>query len=177
MKYKDNFVFNFIMTSNTTNDMTSNITTDANDANATNDANDLNITLYFDGCSKGNPGPSGSGAIIKYNNQNISLSKYIGNTTNNVAEYNGLILGLKYLEDKYFTHLTIKGDSMLVINHMTGKYKVKSPNLLPLYNEAKALIEKIKMNNHTHEITFLYIPREENKEADHLANIGLKNLW
>ncbi len=153
MKYKDNFTFNFIMTSITS------------------------ATLYFDGCSKGNPGPAGSGAMIKYDNENmndISLCEYVGNTTNNVAEYKGLILGLKYFKDNLnIKHLTIKGDSMLVIHHMTGKYKVKSPNLLPLYNEAKELIQSIK-NVENIDILFLYIPREENKEADHLANMGLK---
>ena len=153
MKYKDNFVINFMTTISTC------------------------ITLYFDGCSKGNPGPAGSGAIIKYdvNSNDISLCEYVGNTTNNVAEYKGLILGLKYLNhmNSTFKHLTIKGDSMLVINHMTGKYKVKSPNLLPLYNEAKGLIQSISNNIEIH-ILFLYIPREENKEADYLANMGLK---
>lgn len=138
-------------------------------------------TLYFDGCSKGNPGPSGSGAMIKYQtnmtnvNNDISLCESVGNTTNNVAEYKGLILGLKYLNNHLnLKYLTIKGDSMLVINHMSGKYKVKSPNLLPLYNEAKELIEHIKNKNVEIEILFLYIPREENKEADYLANMGLK---
>ena len=97
-------------------------------------------TLYFDGCSKGNPGPSGSGAIIKNEDQSIcqpiwSGSEYVGITTNNVAEYKGLIIGLK--QSKYFKKLIVKGDSMLVINHMTGKYKVKAPHLIPLYNEEK----------------------------------------
>lgn len=143
------------------------------------------VTLYFDGCSKGNPGPAGSGAIIKYQSNmtnitnvinDVSLCEYVGNTTNNVAEYKGLILGLKHLKEKNIKYLTIKGDSMLVINHMTGKYKVKSPNLLPLYNEAKELIQSISNSNIdlNIEIIFLYIPREENKEADHLANMGLK---
>lgn len=124
----------------------------------------MDCELYFDGCSKGNPGPSGSGAII----QGIwSGSEYVGNTTNNVAEYKGLILGLKQLKGLNINKVIVKGDSMLVINHMTGKYKVKAPHLLPLYNEAKELIKDIK-------VEFLYIPREENKEADHLANEGLR---
>jgi ribonuclease HI len=100
------------------------------------------IVLYFDGCSKGNPGPSGSGAIIKHQNQELwSGCEYVGNTTNNVAEYKGLILGLKYLTLYTYKHLKIKGDSMLVINQMTGKYKVKSPHLLVLYNEAKNYVK------------------------------------
>jgi ribonuclease HI len=143
--------------------------------------NTKSITLYFDGCSKGNPGPAGSGAMIKYdishNDSDISLCEYVGNTTNNVAEYKGLILGLKYLNKHLnIKYLTIKGDSMLVINHITGKYKVKSPKLLPLYNEAKELINHIQNKNVEIEILFLYIPREENKEADYLANMGLKTL-
>jgi ribonuclease HI len=125
------------------------------------------IVLYFDGCSKGNPGPSGSGAIIKHQNQELwSGCEYVGNTTNNVAEYKGLILGLKYLTLYTYKHLKIKGDSMLVINQMTGKYKVKSPHLLVLYNEAKELCKDMN-------IEFIYIPREKNKEADELANKGL----
>jgi ribonuclease HI len=130
------------------------------------------ITLYFDGCSKGNPGPSGSGALIK-NEKDIcvwSASEYIGNTTNNVAEYKGLILGLKQIKDlKHFnfTKVFVKGDSMLVINQMNGKYKVNSPHLIQLYNEAKELIEDI-------DVTFIYISRNENKEADCLANQGVK---
>lgn len=121
--------------------------------------------LYFDGCSKGNPGPSGSGAFIE---GHWSGSEYVGITTNNVAEYKGLILGLKYVNKcKHFKNLIVKGDSMLVINHMTGKYKVKAPHLIPLYNEAKELIQDI-------DVVFLYIPREQNKEADRLANEGVK---
>ena len=138
------------------------------------------MTLFFDGCSKGNPGPSGCGAIIKYdlseplNKTHSEYIDYIGITTNNVAEYKGLILGLKYcktITDLKF--LTIKGDSMLIINQMTGKYKVKSPHLMTLYNEATKLILDLK--NMKTDIMFLYIPREENKEADHLANLGLKS--
>jgi ribonuclease HI len=124
--------------------------------------------LYFDGCSKGNPGPAGSGALIRNNGENIwSGCEYIGTTTNNVAEYKGLILGLKQLKVLNINKVIVKGDSMLVINHMTGKYKVNAPHLITLYNEAKELIKDI-------EVTFLYIPRLQNKEADQLANEGLK---
>jgi ribonuclease HI len=89
-------------------------------------------TLYFDGCSKGNPGPAGSGALIKYENIIWRDFEYVGNTTNNVAEYKGLILGLKQLKFLNITKVIVKGDSMLVINHMIGKYKVNAPHLIPL---------------------------------------------
>ena len=124
-------------------------------------------TLYFDGCSKRNPGPAGSGAMIK-NKTNViwSGSENIGIATNNVAEYKGLILGLKHCtEGKYL----IKGDSMLIIKQMNGKYKINSPHLLILHNEAKQIIKENKLD-----VTFHYIPRAENKEADQLANDGLK---
>lgn len=123
--------------------------------------------LYFDGCSKGNPGPSGSGALIKDENVIWRDFEYVGNTTNNVAEYKGLILGLKQLKYLNISKVIVKGDSMLVINQMNGKYKVNAPHLIPLYNEVKKLIKDI-------DITFLYIPREQNKEADQLANEGVK---
>jgi ribonuclease HI len=137
IEYKDNFIFNFM------------------------------CTLYFDGCSKRNPGPAGSGAMIK-NKTNViwSGSENIGIATNNVAEYKGLILGLKHCtEGKYL----IKGDSMLIIKQMNGKYKINSPHLLILHNEAKQIIKENKLD-----VTFHYIPRAENKEADQLANDGLK---
>jgi ribonuclease HI len=124
-------------------------------------------TLYFDGCSKGNPGPSGSGALIKDEKDIWSGYEYIGNTTNNVAEYKGLILGLKQLKFLNINKVIVKGDSMIVINQMNGKYKVNAPHLLPLYNEAKELIKDI-------DVTFLYISRDQNKEADYLANRGVK---
>jgi len=137
IEYKDKFIFNF-------------------------------MELYFDGCSKGNPGQSGCGAIIKLNNEPIwSSSEYLSITTNNVAEYKGLILGLKQCSKLKYLKIIVKGDSSLVIYQMTGKYKVKAPHLIPLYNEAKELIKDM-------DVTFLYIPREENKEADYLANMGLK---
>jgi ribonuclease HI len=129
--------------------------------------------LYFDGCSKGNPGPSGCGCIIKYNDMEWSGSEYLGNTTNNVAEYKGMLLGLSQLKRLNINKVIVKGDSMLVINHMTGNYKVKSPQLMPLYNEAKEIIKDIR-DIRDIQIDFLYIPREQNKEADYLANDGLK---
>ena len=125
-------------------------------------------TLYFDGCSKGNPGPSGAGALIKNDNDIWSGCEYVGNTTNNVAEYKGLILGLKQLKFLNINKVIVKGDSMLIINHMTGKYKVNAPHLLELYNEAKEIIKDI-------DVTFHYIPRSQNTDADKLANEGLKH--
>ena len=96
--------------------------------------------LFFDGCSKGNPGLAGAGAVI-YNHLNKEIwckSSFVGKKeTNNVAEYSGLILGLEEavkMEGGCIRNLIVKGDSKLIIEQMKGNYKVNSPNLLQLYN-------------------------------------------
>ena len=122
--------------------------------------------LYFDGCAKGNPGKGGCGAYLS--NKNIKVFEYLGITTNNVAEYRGMILGLKICIENKIKNIVVKGDSLLVIKQMKGEYKVKAPNLLPLYNEAKDLIKHL-------EVKFVHIPREYNTVADELANLSLKN--
>jgi len=140
------------------------------------------IEVYFDGCSKGNPGVGGAGAVIyklttlPETKQEIwSGSKFVGKyVTNNVAEYSGLILAMeKLLELNIHTDTSIKtiikGDSNLVINHMTGKFKCKSENLLPLYTKAKEL-EKIFQSG---SLTFLHVRRNLNARADELANDAL----
>lgn len=127
------------------------------------------FTLFFDGCSKGNPGPSGAGAVIYKNDIEIfNESKFVGNKeTNNVAEYNGLIIGLDNAIKLNISNLIVKGDSNLVINQMKGDYTVKSKNLLNLFNQAKNL--ENKFNN----VEFLHIYRNDNKRADELANFAL----
>jgi len=126
--------------------------------------------LYFDGCSKGNPGPGGAGAALYKNNVEIwSDNIFVGDkVTNNIAEYSGLILGLTYASKQPdITSLLVKGDSLLVIKQMRGEYKVHSPHLLELYNSAKSLALTIP------EIEFQHILRGVNKRADALSNDGL----
>ena len=131
-------------------------------------------TLFFDGCSKGNPGLAGSGAVI-YNHLNKEIwykSSFVGKKeTNNVAEYSGLILGLEeaLYNNKEIRNLIIKGDSKLVIEQMKGNYKVNSQNLLQLYKKAKELIQLGNFEN----IDFIHVYRNENKRADELSNLGL----
>jgi len=102
-------------------------------------------TLFFDGCSKGNPGNAGAGAVIYKNDTEIyNLSKYVGkNETNNVAEYTGLIIGLTEAVNQNIKHLDVKGDSELIIKQMNNEYKVKSTNIIQLHKNAKKLTNQL----------------------------------
>jgi ribonuclease HI len=125
--------------------------------------------LFFDGCSKGNPGPAGAGAVIYKNDVEIwSNSIFVGKKeTNNVAEYNGLILGLEEAIKQNIKELSVKGDSELVIKQINGLYKVKSPAMIPLYIRVKSL------QNCFERIEFVHLYRDKNKRADELSNIGV----
>ena len=96
-------------------------------------------TMYFDGCSKKNPGNSGAGAVIYSSGKEVWCSSiFVGKKeTNNVAEYSGLILGLKNAREIGIRNLTVYGDSLLIIKQMNGQYKVSSDKLIPLFTEAQ----------------------------------------
>lgn len=132
----------------------------------------IEYLLRFDGCSKGNPGLGGSGAVIYQNEKEIwSGSKLVGyNETNNYAEYMGLIMGLQKATELNIKNLHVEGDSMLVIKQMTGKNKVNSPNLIELHKLA------IKLKSNFDNITFEHIYRVNNSRADELCNEAIKNL-
>lgn len=124
--------------------------------------------LNFDGCSKGNPGLAGIGAVIYKDNEEIWCgSKFIGVKTNNYSEYSALILGLKQAIQMEIDHLNVLGDSLLVINQVNGVYKVKSDDLRELHEEVNNLIKHFKF------IEFNHVYRENNKRADELSNIAL----
>ena len=125
--------------------------------------------LQFDGCSKSNPGIAGAGAVIyKFNKEISTRIQFVGNSsTNNVAEYTGLIIGLKDAINLGIKQLTVEGDSLLVINQMNGIYKVKSENLIELYKEAANLKKQF------HYISFKHIYRSSNKRADELSNLAI----
>ena len=133
-----------------------------------------NYVLYFDGCSKGNPGPGGAGAVLYKNDEEIwSDCVFVGNkVTNNVAEYTGLIIGLTHVATQpYIKTLFVKGDSLLVIKQMKGEYKVTSSNLLELYKKSKILSTSFE------KIEYEHVYRQNNKRADALSNDGLlKNI-
>ena len=125
--------------------------------------------MQFDGCSKGNPGLSGAGAVIYKDNEEIwSQSFFVGKReTNNRAEYAGLILGLQEAVNRGIKHLLVQGDSQLVINQMTGAYQCNSLNLVECYELAKDLETTFD------KIEFEHVLRKFNKRADQLSNLPL----
>ena len=122
--------------------------------------------MMFDGGSRGNPGLCGAGAVIyKDNKEEFALSyRLTGKHTNNYAEYTALIIGLRKALEENITHLYVEGDSLLVINQCTGKYKVHTPSLFPLYHQSRDLIKKFIY------ISLHHVKRNKNKRADQLAN-------
>jgi ribonuclease HI len=136
------------------------------------DTSNLTYCMMFDGCSKGNPGPAGAGAVIYANTTEIwSRAIYVGNSeTNNLAEYTGLLLGLNEAVRRNIRNLIVKGDSEVVIKQMLGKYKVKSENLLDIYEQAKEL------EKHFDKIDYIHVYRHLNTRADALSNEGLAKI-
>ena len=123
----------------------------------------------IDGGSRGNPGPASYGVVVRNERGEIvaKLKKYIGHMTNNVAEYYGLIAALDYAQSHGVRALRVESDSELLVRQMRGHYKVKSPDLRPLFERAK----KMSQTFETFRIDHVY--REQNTEADALANEAL----
>ena len=132
------------------------------------------FTLYFDGASRSNPGPASYGGVIYENGvERYTYKKYIGSTTNNVAEYKALLNGLLLAKEKGITRLEVYGDSKLVIEQVTGNWKVKSRLLIPIHREICAVL----INNPFEQITFQHVYRKNNKRADELANEALDEAF
>ena len=120
----------------------------------------------IDGGSRGNPGPAGYGALVRSEGVIVAeRSESIGTATNNVAEYRGLIAGLEAaLELDPSAEVEVRMDSKLVVEQMSGRWKIKHPDMRPLAIEAQALARQFPR------ISYQWIPREQNKDADRLAN-------
>lgn len=129
-------------------------------------------SLYFDGACKGNPGPAGAGYVLYQGSREVSYKyEFVGiNETNNVAEYHALVLGLKQSLSCGVRNLIVYGDSLLVINQVTGKFKINSHKLNKYYEFA------IELSKQFESVRFHHIPREKNKRADELANLSLRNI-
>lgn len=127
------------------------------------------LIAYIDGGARGNPGPAGYGVLIKdQSGHKVSaLSEYLGHQTNNYAEYSGLLAALQYALQNNHRALKVISDSELMVKQIRGQYKVKSPALLDLYQQAKVLIGKLDW------FSIQHVLRAQNREADGLANAAM----
>jgi len=127
------------------------------------------ITINVDGASRGNPGPAAIGAILKDETGNVlgRISRALGVTTNNQAEYMAIIAGLEKAVGAGAKRVTVKSDSKLVVEQINGRYKIKNTALRPLYQKVVQLAGSIER------FSIVYVPREQNAEADELANRAL----
>ena len=128
------------------------------------------LKVYTDGASRGNPGPASIGIVFKDELNKIIWQEHkeIGETTNNEAEYQALIFAMKHVNRHHPEKIIFHSDSELMIRQMKGEYKIKEPNIQKLFLEAwNRKIDFAKP------IEFVIIPREENQEADRMANKAL----
>jgi len=130
----------------------------------------MHLRIHVDGGSRGNPGPAAAGVVIHdlaAAADILAAGYFLGQTTNNVAEYSGLLRGLEIALKLGGENLEIFSDSELMVRQLQGEYRVKSPDLQPLYRKALALLSKFQCWRITH------VRREFNQRADELANQSL----
>jgi ribonuclease HI len=127
------------------------------------------LTLQFDGGSRGNPGPAGIGVVLRAADGTpvVTLGRFIGRATNNVAEYKALITALEKAKELGARRVKVLGDSELIVKQMRGEYRVKNPDLRVLYDEAQDLFRSFDAATIDHNY------REENSVADKLANLAM----
>jgi ribonuclease HI len=134
------------------------------------------IVIYSDGGSRGNPGHAACGCVISTDNMQLFAgAKYLGVTTNNVAEYNGVVLALEELVKitnvNNIKRIEFRMDSELVVRQLTGVYKIKDKTLIDLAGQVKKIISTNNLP-----ISFTHVPRSQNKLADKLVNEKLDEL-
>jgi len=127
------------------------------------------IIAYIDGGARGNPGPAGYGVRIEQPDGTLVEEFYeaIGIATNNVAEYRGLVAALEWARQHGHQNIHVRSDSLLLVQQMRGRFKVKHPGLQPLYAAARLLAHEIGR------VTFEHVGREHNADADRLANAAM----
>ncbi len=125
--------------------------------------------VFTDGASRGNPGAAGIGFVITAPDGTVLAEEghFLGQATNNVAEYTALIRALERAAELGCRDITVYADSELMIKQLNGEYRVRNDGLIPLFQE----VQRLKRN--FSKITFGYVPRERNKRADQLANMGI----
>lgn len=129
----------------------------------------MKATLFSDGGSRGNPGPAAYGAVLFAEDGSVlnEVAAFIGIATNNVAEWRGVIAGMEAARDLGVTALTVRLDSELVVRQLTGVYKVKHPDMIPLHAKAKILMRAFAV------LQIGHVPRAQNAHADALANAAM----
>jgi len=130
------------------------------------------VIVYCDGGARGNPGPAAIGAVVLDPSTSpptrlATVSERIGSTTNNVAEYRAVIAGLAAAHPFGARSVEVRGDSMLVIEQLAGRWKVRQPHLRPLHAEARALLDRFD------HVELRHVPRAQNADADALVNAAL----
>jgi ribonuclease HI len=130
------------------------------------DAVPAEATLFADGGSRGNPGPAASGAVLVDGNGDLveEVGAYLGVATNNVAEWNALLLGLEAAAKRGIRRLAVRLDSELVVRQLRGEYRVKHADLQPLHRRAVALLRRFE------HVDVRHVPRKQNAVADKLVN-------
>lgn len=134
---------------------------------------DKEIVVYTDGGARGNPGPAACAVVVEEDGKVVYRGGvFLGRTTNNLAEYGGVVEAYKWLlKNKRGKRVVFKMDSELVSRQLNGLYKVKNKNLFSLWNRVKKMEEEFKGK-----VSYVYVPRSENKEADRILNLVLNRV-
>jgi ribonuclease HI len=127
------------------------------------------VIVYTDGAARGNPGPAGIGVVVTDGRGRTvaEIAEGIGPATNNVAEYRAVLAGLEAAAELGARTILVRSDSRLLVEQLSGRFRVKNPRLIRLHEEARGLMKGFR------EVRFEHVPREENKAADRLANKGV----
>ena len=125
--------------------------------------------IHTDGGARGNPGPAGIGAVIKIGDKIYEYKRYIGETTNNQAEYQALVMALTHAKELGVTEADCRLDSELVVKQLNREYKVRDKDLAVQFMKVWNLMSEFK------KVTYKHVYREDNKEADQLVNEAIDN--
>jgi ribonuclease HI len=131
----------------------------------------LKLVIFTDGAARGNPGPAGIGVVVLDGEKKLleEYKEFLGHATNNIAEYRALLAGLKAAKKYLPCSISFCLDSELVVRQMKGEWRVRDENLLNLFGQAKGMLGDFE------KVEFKYVPRDQNKAADKLANQALDN--
>ena len=127
------------------------------------------MIVYADGAARGNPGPAGIGVVVTDEGERTleEIAEGIGPATNNVAEYRAVLAGLEAAAGRGARTVLVRSDSRLLVEQLSGRFRVKNPTLLRLHEEARGLMKRFE------DVAFEHVPREMNRAADRLANRGV----